>query len=601
MRKKKEKDDNFKLNLLLWGFLFVSVIFVIKLFFIQIIDHEKYKALAQEQYWNLQDIPARRGNILSRDGFMLATTQTYYLLFIEPQKVENKDKLIRNLSESLSLIKSADESIREEEKSVQKLQLKATYEEKIEGIVNSGLYWVILEHNLTPLQKEEIEKLGLVGVGFEEEPVRFYPEGSLAAHVLGFVASNEKGEKQGYYGIEGKLDADLRGKPGRVVEEKDAMGVPILVGGYTKVPPVNGRDIVLTIDRSVQYLVEKHIKEGVEKYDAVSGSVIVMNPMSGQIIALANYPTYDPAKFMDEEKESTQSPHRKTLERINIAISETYEPGSIMKPLTISSAVDLKKVKPETTFEDKGPVSYSGYVIDNWDYKHYGTQTIIQLLQKSNNIGAAWVGHLVGSKNLSEYLLNFGLGVKGGIDLEGEDTGTVRDYTTWTDIDLANIAFGQGISVTPLQMLGAFNVIANGGELFQPQIILEIREDGKTLTIPPRKVRRVISSETAETMVDMLTEAVSGGESKYFNLKNYNISGKTGTAQIPVDGKYDPTKTNATFLGFLPGTKTFSMIVRLDRPSTSPYAAETAVPLWMTITDDLVKYYGIPPDKQVEL
>ena len=601
MRKKKEKDDNFKLNLLLWGFLFVSVIFVIKLFFIQIIDHEKYKALAQEQYWNLQDIPARRGNILSRDGFMLATTQTYYLLFIEPQKVENKDKLIRNLSESLSLIKSADESIREEEKSVQKLQLKATYEEKIEGIVNSGLYWVILEHNLTPLQKEEIEKLGLVGVGFEEEPVRFYPEGSLAAHVLGFVASNEKGEKQGYYGIEGKLDADLRGKPGRVVEEKDAMGVPILVGGYTKVPPVNGRDIVLTIDRSVQYLVEKHIKEGVEKYDAVSGSVIVMNPMSGQIIALANYPTYDPAKFMDEEKESTQSPHRKTLERINIAISETYEPGSIMKPLTISSAVDLKKVKPETTFEDKGPVSYSGYVIDNWDYKHYGTQTIIQLLQKSNNIGAAWVGHLVGSKNLSEYLLNFGLGVKGGIDLEGEDTGTVRDYTTWTDIDLANIAFGQGISVTPLQMLGAFNVIANGGELFQPQIILEIREDGKTLTIPPRKVRRVISSETAETMVDMLTEAVSGGESKYFNLKNYNISGKTGTAQIFVDGNYDPTKTNATFLGFLPGTKSFSMIVRLDRPSTSPYAAETAVPLWMTITDDLVKYYGIPPDKQVEL
>jgi len=601
MRKKKEKENNFRLNLLLWGFLFVSVIFVIRLFFIQIIDHEEYKALAQEQYWNLQDIPARRGNILSRDGFMLATTQTYYLLFIEPQKVENKDKLIRDLSESLSVIRSADESVKEEEKSVQKLQLKATYEEKIEGIVNSGLYWVIVEHNLTPLQKEEIEKLGLVGVGFEEEPVRFYPEGSLAAHVLGFVASNEKGEKQGYYGIEGKLDADLRGKPGRVVEEKDAMGVPILVGGYTKVPPVNGRDIVLTIDRSVQYLVEKHIKEGVEKYDAVSGSVIVMNPMSGQIIALANYPTYDPAKFMDEEKESTQSPHRKTLERINIAISETYEPGSIMKPLTISSAVDLKKVKPETTFEDKGPVSYSGYVIDNWDYKHYGTQTIIQLLQKSNNIGAAWVGHLVGSKNLSEYLLNFGLGVKGGIDLEGEDTGTVRDYTTWTDIDLANIAFGQGISVTPLQMLGAFNVIANGGELFQPQIILEIREDGKTLTIPPRKVRRVISSETAETMVDMLTEAVSGGESKYFNLKNYNISGKTGTAQIFVDGNYDPTKTNATFLGFLPGTKSFSMIVRLDRPSTSPYAAETAVPLWMTITDDLVKYYGIPPDKQVEL
>ncbi|OGC57358.1 hypothetical protein A2976_02540 [candidate division WWE3 bacterium RIFCSPLOWO2_01_FULL_41_9] len=591
MRKKRATNENFRLNILIGFFLSVSVVFVLRLFFIQVVGHEKYKALAQDQYWNLQDIPARRGNIMSRDGFVLATTQTHYLMYLEPQKIENKDKVIRYLSDALVKINAE----REGEADI----LKSGFEKKIANLLDTTLQWVILEHNLTPYQKEDIESLNLVGVGFEEEPVRYYPEGTLASHVLGFVASNERGDKQGYEGIEGKLDADLKGKPGRIVEEKDAMGAPILVGGYTKVPPINGRDIVLTLDRSVQYIIEKHIKNGVEMYDAVSGSVIVMDPTNGEVIAMANYPTYDPANFTDEEKETTQSPHRKSLERKNLSISETYEPGSVMKPLTVSAAVDLKKVTLSTSYEDYGPVYYSGHKIDNWDGKHHGTMNIVQLLQKSNNIGAAWVGHLVGSENLSEYMSNFGLGNKGGIDLEGEDTGILRDYSSWTDIDLANIAFGQGISVTPLQMLDAFNTIANGGELFQPKVILEIRDEGKVLSIPPKNVRRVISKETSDTMVNMLIQAVEGGESKFFNLKDYKIAGKTGTAQIPVRGEYDPTKTNATFIGFLPETKKFSMIVRLDRPSTSPYAAETAVPLWMSITDELVKYYGIPPDNTI--
>jgi cell division protein FtsI (penicillin-binding protein 3) len=267
-----------------------------------------------------------------------------------------------------------------------------------------------------------------------------------------------------------------------------------------------------------------------------------------------------------------------------------------MKGVTISAGIDLKKITPQTTFEDSGPVYYSGYKIDNWDGKHYGTQNIIQLLQKSNNIGAAWVGHVIGSKDLYKYFSNFGIGTREGIDLEGEDSGSLRDYKTWTDIDLANISFGQGVSATPLQVLNAFNVIANGGILVQPKIISKIIGDDKTIEMPVKKIRRAISIDTSDTMIDLLERAVSGGESKYFNLKNYRISGKTGTAQIPDNGKYSSDKTNATFVGFLTTSKRFSMIVRLDRPQASVYAAETAVPLWMEIADDLVKYYGIAPD-----
>jgi stage V sporulation protein D (sporulation-specific penicillin-binding protein) len=573
---------------MLGGFVLVSLLFIFRLFFIQVVDHARYRAMAQEQYWNLQDLPARRGDILSADGFLLATTQNHYLMYAEPQRMDVKDRTAKDLAELIISIRYPEEENKEE--------LLEEHVIRYTNIFNSSLFWAVLERNVTPHEKELIAGKNFTGIGFENSPVRYYPENNLASHVLGFVASNEKGDKQGYYGIEGRLDADLRGKPGRIIEEKDALGAPILVGGYKRVDPINGRDIVLTIDRSVQYIVEKRLKEGVERYDAVSGSVIVSDPNTGDIIAMANYPDYQPGNFLEEAKESTESSQRKTIERINLAISETYEPGSVMKPLTVSAAVDMKKVNPNTTFEDNGPISYSGHTIDNWDGKHHGTQTIVQLLQKSNNIGAAWVGHILGPKNLAQYYRDFGIGMKTGIDLEGEDTGTVRDPKTWTDIDTANISFGQGVSATPLQVLYVFNTIANGGYLVQPKIISKVIDEGKVIEMPSKNIRRVISKNTADTMSGMLVEAVAGGESKYFNLKDYHIAGKTGTAQIPLDGKYDPKKTNATFTGYLATSRKFSMIVRLDRPSVSTYAAETAVPLWMQITDDLVKYYGIPPD-----
>ena len=590
----KRKSDNLdsRLNLILAFYSLVLFVILVKLFLIQVVGHEKYSALAQDQYWNLSVIPAQRGDILTSDSYTLASTQIHYLLYLEPQKAGNSYETAQRLGEKIAELKSVDER--------EQTELLGYYHNKILNLMDSELQWAVLSRNLTPDQKDEIEKLNLLGIGFEEDPARYYPEGSLASHVLGFVAFNDAGDKQGYFGIEGALNGDLRGKPGRLLEEQDATGNPILIGSYKKSQPVKGRNIVLTINRAVQYIVEQNLKRGVEEYDAKSGSVIVMDPFTGEIIAMANYPTYKPDDFSEAMSEGSELPedvHRKDNEKINLGISQTYEPGSVIKPFTISSAVDLGLVNANTTFEDSGPVVYSGYTIDNWDGKHHGTQTVSQLLEKSNNIGAAWVGHLVGTDNLAKYLKAFGFGEKSNIELEGEDTGVIRDSNIWTDIDLANIAFGQGLSATPLQVLNGFNVIANGGTLMQPKIIKKIVDEDKEIDMPVKEVRKVVSEQTSEEMVKMLENAVESGEAKFFNLKEYRIAGKTGTAQIPFEGKYDPNKTNATFVGFLAGTRKFSMIVKLEETQSSIYAAETAVPLWMNITDDLVRYFGIAPDK----
>lgn len=645
MRKRKSfLNDDSRLEMVRICFFIAFFVIIAKLFSIQILNHEKYSAMAQDQYTDLYEIPAKRGDILSRDGYILAGTQINYLMYAEPKVISNKHKTAHELAELISgfevekALESQDyDSVDQSTQSIdiirdsqtdnnivgiegsdafipddveisetdpvasekpEKSKIFAEKYDKYLGLMNFDLLWIALEKGITPEQKELIEQKNFEGVGFEEEPARYYPEGNLAAHVLGFVAHNEAGEKIGYYGVEGYMNDDLKGKAGRVIEERDATGKPILTGGYKKIEPIQGRSLILTIDKTIQYIVEKKLKEGVQMYDAVSGSVIVMNPSTGEVIAMANYPFYDPGNIIFEDIFLESSPHRKKYERVNLAISQTYEPGSVMKSLTISSAVDLNIVTPETSFVDGGPVWYSGHEIDNWDGKHHGTQTIVQLLQKSNNIGAAWVGTLVGSKNMYKYMGEFGIGKKTGIELEGEDTGILRDYKTWTDIDLATAAFGQGVSATPLQVLNVFNTIANGGYLLQPQIIHKISDGSKEIDIPAKNLGRVISGDTSETMIDLLEKAASGGEAQYFVLKNYRIAGKTGTAQIPVGGKYDPNKTNATFAGFLAGTKQFSMIVKLEEPKAKIYASETSVPLWMDITTELVKYYGIAPDKE---
>lgn len=557
----------------------ISLIAVGRLFSVQILSHKSYSARAYDQYSDYTTLPAKRGEILASDGYPLASNQVSYLLYAEPKKLVDKVSAVK------TIVMVLPEEVRQVES------------ERLTKLLGYNLNWVALEHNLSPEQKTTIQNSKLEGLGFEEESVRFYPEGSLAAHVLGYVADQGDGTKQGYYGIEGAFNGDLSGRPGKILEEKDALGLSVLTGGFTKVDPVDGKSVQLTIDRTVQYIIEKKLKEGVEKYGAGDGVIIVMEPTTGKILGMATYPAYEPQNMNFDEAVVEEKSGRKAREHRNLAISYLYEPGSVIKPLTISSAIDLGKATPETSYNDPGSAVYSGYTIRNWDGKALGPMNLITLLQKSNNIGAAWVGHLVGREALSSYFRKYGIGGLSGVALEGEEASPLRNDEEITDIDLATMSFGQGILATPLQVLNAFNAIANGGVLYQPQIVQKIIDAKAETEIEPKELGRVIKQETSDTMVDMLIQAVDGGESKYFNIKNYIVAGKTGTAQIAVAGGYDPQKTNATFVGFLPTSNKFSMIVKLREPQTSIYAAETAVPLWMETAGELARYYSIPPDK----
>jgi len=565
---------------LIFGFFaFLSLILTARLFWLQVLKHSEYEDIAWKQHSASRVVPARRGNIYSSDNYPLALTDTKYLLFANPNEIKDASSVAHKLA---PILETDAEKVADEE-------------QDIKPKLSSGLYWVVLARDLDNSVRDAIQSLGIAGLGVEEVYSRYYPEGYMASHVLGYVRSDEVGNPKGYFGVEGYYDGDLRGIAGNVFQEKDAYGLPISIGQYEKIPPKNGRSLVLTLDRTVQFIVESKLKEGVDKYRAKSGTILVVEPQTGKVLALANYPDFDPANPFPDVSDGEESKD----ETRNLAVASVYEPGSVVKALTMSAAVDLGKITPESTYMDDGPKVFSGHTVDNWNGKHHGLETMISILQHSNNLGAAYVGHLVGAGDLSKYFERFGFGSKTGIDLEGEDTGIVHDPSTWTDIDLATAAFGQGVSATPLQVTMAFSAIANDGILMKPMLVSGIVNDSGSVVskFTPQEVRRVISHKSADILVDMLTQAVSGGEEKFFVSKKYLVAGKTGTAQIPENGKYDLNKTNATFVGFLPKSRKFVMLVKLEEPEASIYAAETSVPMWMDIAENIAAYYRIPPDK----
>ena len=586
---------------LLFGFLFLFFLIFFRLFKIQIIDHGKYDNLAKQQHWRTLEIPPERGKIYSNDGFTLVDNRKAYLLFAHPKSVNNEKVVSQELADILFDEKSFTEKEKKAGLENLKNALKASLEEKLS---KKDLYWVSLFHKLQDTHKKKIEELHIAGLGFEEETERYYPEGSLASFIMGFVGSNKTGEDAGYYGLEGYYNGDLKGEPGKVYEEQTAAGSPILLGGYKKIPPQNGRDLYTTVNRSIQYIAEQRIKNGVEKYKAKNGTVIILDPFSGAVLGMASYPSFDPVSWsrLARQIREGQSVEDGDAGAIltsfrNPAISETYEPGSCLKALTMSAGIATDAVTPQSTFNDTGPLQVAGYLVDNWDRRHWGIQTMIEVLQKSNNMGAAFVARTIGAATLREYFVKFGLGSRLGIDLEGEDSGVIKDLKSFQEIDLITNSFGQGISVTPLQMVSAVSAIANGGTLYKPYVVEKIKDGNKEINFKNDVIRKVMPAEKAKVMIEMLTAAAEGGEARHFILNKYKVAGKTGTAQIPTPSGYDPSKSNATFVGFLPESAKFVMLVRLSEPRTSIYAAETAVPLWMDITKDLVTYFGIPPDR----
>jgi len=497
--------------------------------------------------------------------------------------------------------------------------------------------YVFLKNRLEPETSRKIKELDLKGVVLLPEHWRFYPENSLAAHITGFLNRDTIGQ----YGIEGYFNTELEGQKGTIYAERDPLGRQITVGDSQIVNAVDGETITLTIDRIIQKKVEEILAEDVERYKADSGQVIIMDPFSGAVIAMANYPTFDPNEYTDvfvlrplEKDELVEKtvPVFKLNEKNkyvpvtdedlfnedvqkyiyenkfgpavfkNKAVSEYYEPGSVFKPIIMAVALDAKEVEPQTTFIDDGPLEIDDFEIKNADGKYRGKTSMSEVLAYSMNTGMGFVAKKLGKKLMYQYLTDFGFGDYTNIRLEGETKGNVDYYKRWSKAQLLTTSFGQGIVVTPLQLLTAWAALANGGKLMEPYIVDSIiHEDGVEKT-ESQVVKRVISEEASSIITSMLVNSVNVGVAKPAAIPGYVIAGKTGTSQIAGDdGKYETGdgSTITSFAGYAPATEPrFVMLVKFDRPrygAESTWGATTAAPTFKKITEFLMDYYNIQP------
>ena len=329
------------------------------------------------------------------------------------------------------------------------------------------------------------------------------------------------------------------------------------------------------------------MKEAIERYGAKAGSVIISQPKTGKIIAMATYPTYNPALFTEFEESAYK----------NQAVADTYEPGSTFKLVTMSAALDSGVVKPDTKCTVcTGPRAITGHVISTWNNKYFPDSTMTEVIEHSDNIGMTFVADELGKDRLYDYIDKFGFGKRTEIDLQEESKGDVRDKDEWRPIDIATASFGQGLAVTPIQMVQAVQVIANGGKLIPPKVVGKIVENGKEKIVKSERENQVISAKTAALITEMMVSAVVNGEAKAFAPKGYRIAGKTGTAQIPVAGNYDPEKTIASFIGFAPADDPkFVMLVKFTEPSSSQFGSETAAPTFFKVATEILRYMGISP------
>ena len=586
----------------MWRLKFLLTLFMIfwflisaRLFYWQIISASQLAVKAQSQYLRRFEIPAKRGEILTSDGFPIVTNQEAYILYAKPKELKEDPKSVAiKLSKILVPEGTEGKPISDEERIQNEKKRQddlIKFEKDLEDqLSQKDVFWVLLSRKLTKEKMNEIKRLNISGLDFQDDQMRLYPEGSMSAHLLGFVGSDDTGRDKGYFGIEGYYDHQLEGKPGLLKQESDPNGRPMLTSSYLPINPEDGYSVTLTVDRSVQLVVEDELKKAIEKYQAKGGLVVIMNPKTGAIIASAAEPAYDPAAWQNFDSSTFKNP----------IISDTYEPGSTFKVVVMSAALDEGSIKPDTVCDKcTGPREISGFTIRTWNDKYYPDSKPSDIIQHSDNVGMVFVSEKLGEDAFYKYLKKYGIGEMTDIDLQGETSPDLRKLSDWKPIDLATASFGQGIAVTPIQITRAVSVIANGGNLMKPYLVQKIRAKGgkEIYTTPQVEKSEVISKKTAAIVTQMMVNAVDNGEAKAFKPKGFTFAGKTGTAQIPVAGHYDPQKTLASFVGFGPvEDPKFVMLVRIDEPKTSQFGSETAAPTFFSIAQELYNYWGVSPN-----
>lgn len=564
----------------------VAAIIIARLFYWQFVSKI---ASSSSNSTKESEIPAPRGEIYTSDGFPLVVNQEAYLIYGKPNEVKDPKVIAETLAPHLISEKYATSAaaLSDDEKKAKVEEEKIKVGQIQERLANRNLFWVQLARKVPAAVIEMLKSKKIEGLGFERDEKRFYPEASMAAQLLGFVGSDKFGQDTGYFGLEGYYDRRLRGKPGRLGQQSDPFGLPILVGKYRPIEPEKGSSLSLSVDRVIQFIVEEKLSKATEKYGAKSATAIVSDPKTGKILAMATYPTYSPALRLAYDEDLYRNP----------AVADTYEPGSTFKLITMSAALDLGLVEPSTKCTIcTGPRQIGGFEISTWNKKYYPDSTMTEVIQHSDNIGMTFVSEKLGIDKFYDYIAKFGFAKPTSIDLQEESSGNIREKDEWREIDLATASFGQGIAVTPIQMMQAVSAIANNGRLITPQVVERIINGQEEETVKPDNVRQVISTKTAAQMTEMMVNAVENGEAKAFVPKGYRIAGKTGTAQIPVAGHYDENKTIASFVGFAPAVNPkFVMLVLFNQPSSSPFGSETAAPTFFEISKEIFNYLGIPP------
>ncbi len=562
-----------------------ALIIIAQAFRWQVVDAERLSTIGRQQYTDTGTQTAQRGMIYANDGTVLAVDQPIWNVYASLSNDERERELF--FSKKDIFISTVS--------SILAVELESIKEKITDDFVYVNLAKGVDTETKIALEKENIfgnENLNRAGFGlyFEKSLKRVYPNGELASHVLGFIGKDSEGKDLGQYGIEGFYFGDIAGREGYTYEEKDSRGNTILTAEYEPVLPRSGKDFTLTIKPSLQNKVENILKEHVENTGSKSGSAIIMNPKTGEILSMANYPSYNPNEYWRISEPWVFK---------NLSVADVYEYGSVQKPITVAIALESEAIDKEYTCDD--PTGYldlyeatgyddlKGRKIHTWNRRPSGYQSLGEMLKNSSNPCIAKTALEVDSAYFYNKLKEFGIGNFIGIGLQEESNSYLRSYDEWTRLDIITASYGQGISATPLQVLSAISTLANHGKRMRPFLISSISNEEEVIQYQAQVLSQPISAETADSVAMMMTHVIEDGgiNAKYIKLlEEYYIAGKTGTAQVAKkDGTgYESDKTITTFVGFAPADDAkMIMLVRLEEPKNDQFAASTVVPLWTDI------------------
>lgn len=578
----KNDDTHIRIRVCKAVFFLVATGIVLRLFGLMIIDHSLYRALASDSHEIYAELNPERGSIYleSKSGdqlIPLAINREKFIVFADTRTFTDPKEPLDTANALATFFGYTEE---------RRLEVLTQLQKENDGYEQ-------IEKNIDEETKKRLEEQKLPGIYFSRFRERYYPEGALASAVVGFVGKTETGASTGRYGVEGFWNEIIGGTGGVLEGIRSATGAWIPLAGRSFERAVDGANLVLTLDRTLQYEICERLRKAVETYQASSGSIVIMDPSTGALLVMCSLPDFDPNQYNRVEDISVYN---------NLAIFEAYEPGSVFKPITMAAALDTEAVKPDDYFYDSGSVD-AGCTkpIQNAENRSYKDQDMSGILEFSINTGVVHITEKMGKEAFRTYVEKFGFGTKTGIELDTEVAGTIaslyQNKGTKVDCYTATASFGQGITVTPLQMVTAFSALANGGKMMKPYIVDRIEyANGKVESTRPIEVAQVVDKHTADTVAAMMVRVVDFSEGKRGQVPGYYIAGKTGTAQIAGPGGYS-TETNHSFIGFGPvENPRFVTLIRLEKPQRS-YANITAAPLFADITSYLLSYYHIPPER----